>query len=244
MTYRRPAEPVYDERSREVNADPFPERAYQFQTEVIRTEVYDEQKGQMVPAEPRALEIAIKTEVLHDPAFMAKVQAARDQYAEDNRQRFHDIGKGLPEAVALVEAKAKLKTAEDAQAHAQAALADLDSKLADVETAEADLEKLLVKRAKTQATVDALAIRVPALRDRVDELTVDFRTTYWSKKRAFLADLRRQCRDRLNNALVDLRTAMVKSPQFAAVLAAEEPRMLFWHLDHTPTPEAESLVTP
>jgi hypothetical protein len=244
MTYRRPAEPVYDERSREVNADPFPERAYQFQAEVVRTEVYDEEKGQMVPAEPRALEIAIKTEVPHDPVFMAKVQAARDQYAEDNRQRFHDLGKGLPEAVALVEAKAKLKTAEDAQAHAQAALADLDSKLADVDTPEADLEKLLTKRAKTQSSVDALAIRVPALRDRVDQLAVEYKHAYWAKARAFRDNLRRQCRDRLNQALIDLRLSITQSPQFAAVLAAEEPRMLFWHLDHAPTPEAESLVTP
>jgi hypothetical protein len=59
---------------------------------------------------------------------------------------------------------------------------------------------------------------------------------------AFLDGLHRECRDRLNTALIALRTAMVKSPEFAAVLAAEEPRMLFWQLDHEPTPEPESLV--
>jgi hypothetical protein len=244
MTFRSPAEPVFDEQPRVVDANPFPERAYQFQAEVVRTEVYDEEKGQMVPAEPRALEIAIKTEVPHNPAFMAKVQAARDQYAADARQRFHDLAKGLPEAVALVEAKSRLQVAEQAQAHAQAALADLDSKLADVETLEAELEKLLTKRAKSQSSVDALAIRVPALRDRVDQMTLEYKHAYWAKARAFRDGLRRQARDRLNQAMIDLRLSITQSPQFAAVLAAEEPRMLFWHLDHAPTPEAESLVIP
>jgi hypothetical protein len=211
---------------------------------VVRTEVYDEQKGRMVAGEPRALEIAFKTEVPHDAALMTRVQAARDQIAADARQRFHDLARGLPEASQLVEAKTRLQVAEDAQAHAQAALADLDSKLADVETAEADLEKLLVRRAKTQATVDALAIRVPALRERVDQLTVEYKHAYWAKSRAFRDGLRRQARERLNQALLDLRLAITKSPEFAAVLAAEEPRMLFWQLDHEPTPEPEALVAP
>jgi hypothetical protein len=224
--------------------NPFPEPAFSFQAQVIRTEVYDEQKGRMVDGDPRGLEVSFKTAVPHDAVLMTRVQSARDQFAADARQRFHDLAKGLPEAATLVEAKARLKVAEDAQAHAQAALADLDSKLADVETAEADLEKLLAKRAKTQATVDALAVRVPALRDRVDQLTVEYQHSYWAKARAFRDGLRRQARERLNRALIDFRLAVTQSPQFETVLAAEEPALLFWQLDHEPTPEPESLVTP
>jgi hypothetical protein len=232
-----PTEPALD-----VPADDFPNKAFPFKVSVIRSETYDPETNRRRLGDPYALDFYMRTELPYDAALTARVEAARSKAEAAVRDEFEALGKDMPEAVALVEAKGRSKVAEEAEAHAKGVLADLDAKLSDVDTAEVELEKLLVKRAKTQTTLDALAVRVPALRERVDQLTVDYRTAYGAKRRPFLSGIRRQGRERLNKTLNDLRRAIAKSPEFEAVLAAEEPRFFFDSLDREPIPEPETLV--
>jgi hypothetical protein len=215
MTFRPPTEPVYDERP---PAEPMPDLPLRL------TNIYGKLLIELFSV-PQALKDRV--EAIRSARVAEQVKLAREAYM------------GLPERAAVHEAEDRLRIAEDTLAVGLNALAKIREQLSDPELAEEEIAKLLKRQGELTIKIQAMEIRVGALKEQLAGKKIDFEAAFFDKKRALADAYRKDARAREVATYESLRAALFQMPELEAALAARAPddpyQPLLWQTKVMPT---------
>jgi hypothetical protein len=215
MTYRRPVEPVYDEQP---PAEPLPDLPLRL------TNLYGKLWIELFSV-PQDLKDRV--EAIRSARVAEEVRLAREAFL------------ALPERAAVHEAEDRLRIAEDTLAVGENALAKIREQLADPELAEEEIAKLLKRQGELTIKIQAMEIRVAALKEQLAGKRIDFDAAYFDKKRTLADAYRHDARAREVAAHESLRAALFAMPELEAALAGKGPddpyQPLLWQTKVMPT---------
>jgi hypothetical protein len=158
-----------------------------------------------------------------DPALVDRVTKARAARVDEQAKLAREAFLALPELAAVREAEDRLRISQDTLEVGQNALAKVREDIADPEQPEDELAKLLRKEGDLKLKVQALEIRVAALKKQLDGKTIDFQAAYYAAKQTLAAKYRGEAREQELATLGALKAALFQMAQLEAALVASRP---------------------
>jgi hypothetical protein len=172
-------------------------------------------------------------------ALRDRVEAIRSARVAEQVQLAREAFLALPERAAVHDAEDRLRIAEDTLAVGLNALAKIREQLADPELAEEEIAKLLKRQGELTIKIQAMDIRVTALKEHLAVKKIDFEAAFYDKKQALAAAYRQEAHAREIAALEALRAALFAMPELESALAAAAPddpfEPLLWQTRQMPT---------
>jgi hypothetical protein len=155
-----------------------------------------------------------------DPVLVDRVDKARAARLDAQVKAARETFLALPELAAVREADDRLRISQDTLEVGQNALAKVREDIADPEQPEDELAKLLRKESDLKLKVQALEIRVAALKQQLDDKKINYQAAYYAAKQTLAAKYRGEAREKELATLGALKAALFQMAQLEAALVA------------------------